>query len=427
MVRESLAGLILYNSLRIIRKRQMKLSLVFPMFWGREKAQIYLDGDQFYDHPTALDDHGTIPPLFESMRLLADREFDVIAIAGANHPSIAAQVEAAATELLHQHAQQAGVQLHFFSYSHLSRLREYLEEIGKTELSGIVELVGYSPMRNACLIAAHILGKDIAVSIDDDCVFIEPGYIGRIKEKMLSEFNGLPIHAYCGPYLTESDSIYLPRPTSASAAYWNVIDVMNETFRQYIVEAPGMKEVPFAIMGNIAVHRSLFTRVPLDPPMRRGEDMDWVMNSHILGECFVLDTELIIKHLPPPRPYPAWRPMREDIYRFRYQRAKVDKSWEGDGHYKLNRDDYLPYPGSFFEDDFIERASNASTMLALEYLANGQNDDAAEAINNIYHAHYLAEPEGDPYAGYLAFQSKWEELMGIIDERRSEIVERVFS
>ena len=404
----------------------MKLSIVFPMFWGRTKAEIYQEGDHFYDHPTALDEEGTIAPLFESMSILTDRDFDVIAVAGANHPSIADEVEAAASTLLHRHAEDAGVKLHYFSYSHLARLHDHFETIGKPELAGAVGLVGYSPLRNACLVAAHLLGSDIAVSVDDDCVLIEPKYIERIKQTMLSDFEGRPINAYCGPYLTESDGIYLQRSPSAYAAYWNVIDVMNETFRRYIVESPGMKEVPFAIMGNIAVHKSFFTRVPLDPPMRRGEDMDWVMNSHIFGERFVLDTELTIKHLPPPRPYPTWRPMREDIYRFLYQRAKIDNSRDGDGHYALQPENYLPYPGSFFQDDFIERATMASTMLALEYLANGEPENASEALNNVQHAHYHAEPHGDPYADYLSFQGRWEEMMSVIEDQRDQIAALVF-
>ena len=64
----------------------MQLSLVFPMFWGRKKKKIYKPNDQFYDHPTALDDAGTIPQLFKSMEVLADRDFDVIVVAGATHP-----------------------------------------------------------------------------------------------------------------------------------------------------------------------------------------------------------------------------------------------------------------------------------------------------------------------------------------------------
>ena len=71
----------------------MQLSLIFPMFWGRKKKKIYKQNDQFYDHPTALDDQGTIPPLFKSMQVLQDRDFDVIAVAGANHPSKEKAVE----------------------------------------------------------------------------------------------------------------------------------------------------------------------------------------------------------------------------------------------------------------------------------------------------------------------------------------------
>ena len=404
----------------------MQLSLVFPMFWGRKKKKIYKSNDQFYDHPTALDDVGTIPQLFESMEILEDRDFDVIAVAGANTPTRARQVERAAGKLLHKHAKKAKVDLHFFSYTHLERLHKYLLQNGREDLLETVALVGYSPMRNACLVAAQILGKEVAVSIDDDCLFIESGYIGRIKQKIKSDFDGQPILAYCGPYLTESGSIYLERSTSPHVAYWNVIDVMNETFRRYIVESPGMKETPFAIIGNIAVHRDFFTQIPLDPPMQRGEDMDWVMNSHIFGQRFIMDTELLIKHAPAPRPYPTWRPMREDIYRFRYQQAKIANSKPGDGCQQLDRERYLPYPGVFYQDDFLERVYKASTTLAIDYLSQGKKRDAKESLNNIYHAHYHAEPKVDPFSSYISFQKKWVEMMAIIDENRPEVRKIVF-
>lgn len=405
----------------------MQLAIVFPMFWGREKKEIYKEGDQFYDHPTAIDDEGTIPTLFESMKVLQDRDFEIITVAGANNPDYETHVEQAAETLLRKHAKKAGVRLHLFSYSHLNRLHDFLRQSGQEDLIETISLVGYSPLRNACLVAAHILGVDVAVSIDDDCLFIDPQYLGRIKEKMLSDFEGKPIHAYCGPYITESESIYLDRPTSPHSVYWNVIEVMNEAFRQYIVEAPGMKEVPFAIMGNIAVHSEFFARVPLDPPMRRGEDMDWVMNAHILGERFVMDTESKIKHAPPPRPYPTWRPLREDVYRFRYQQAKIANSREGDGVHKLDYDRYLPYPGIFYQDDFLERVTNACTLLAMDYLVKDQPQNAQEALNNIYHAHVLATPEVDPFESYLAFQRKWEQMMALIADRREEVKELVFS
>ena len=77
------------------------------MFWGRKKKKIYKKGDQFYDHPTAFDDHGTIPALFESLKILDDKQFDIIAVAGANHPSKEKAVEIAAKKLLGKHARKA--------------------------------------------------------------------------------------------------------------------------------------------------------------------------------------------------------------------------------------------------------------------------------------------------------------------------------
>lgn len=404
----------------------MQLSLVFPMFWGRKKANIYRKNDQFYDHPTALDDEGTIPALFNSMSILEDRNFDVIAVAGANAPSKAKAVERTANKLLKAHAKKAGVNLHFFSYSHLERMHKFLQQLGRDDLQETIRLVGYSPLRNACLVAAHILGKEIAVSIDDDCQFTDPAYISKVKARIKSDFEGQSILALSGPYVTKNGSIYLPRSDSPHVAYWNVIDAMNEMFRKYIVESPGLKETPFAIMGNIAVHRDFFTRVPLDPPMQRGEDMDWVMNAHILGYKFILDTDLRIKHVPPPRPYPTWRPMREDIYRFRYQQAKISNSRTGNGYHRLDRERYLPYPGLFFQDDFLDRVYKACTTLAIDYLVQGKEKDAQETLNNIYHAHYLAEPKEDPFTTYLDFQKKWVEMMDLIDEHRDEVKQMVF-
>lgn len=154
--------------------------------------------------------------------------------------------------------------------------------------------------------------------------------------------------------------------------------------------------------------------------------MDWVMNAHILGERFVMDPNLVIQHLPPPRPHPTWRPMREDIHRFLYQRAKIDHSQDRDGVHRLDRSRYAPYPGDFFGDDFPERAAQASLVLAADYLANGNSQDAAEALANVLHARRLARPEGDPFQRYLDFQEKWVALMDFIDRHRDALQALLF-
>ena len=86
----------------------------------------------------------------------------------------------------------------------------------------------------------------------------------------------------------------------------------------------------------------------------------------------------------------------------------------------------MPYPGVFFQDDFLERVYRANTVLAIDYLTEDKPRDAHQALNNIYHAHYLAEPENDPFESYIRFQKKWVEMMAIIDENRDDVQKTVF-
>ena len=94
-------------------------------------------------------------------------------------------------------------------------------------------------------------------------------------------------------------------------------------------------------------------------------------------------------------------------------------AWHESGH-------YLTYPGTFFQADFFERVIHACTILANDYLTKNEPENARESLNNIYHAHYVAKPEKDPFQSFLTFQKKWEEMMGIVGEKRTEIQKWVF-
>ena len=51
---------------------------------------------------------------------------------------------------------------------------------------------------------------------------------------------------------------------------------MNEAFDKIIGTEPRLKETPFAFGGNMVIHQNLFTAVPFDPKISRGEDMDFL-------------------------------------------------------------------------------------------------------------------------------------------------------
>lgn len=49
---------------------------------------------------------------------------------------------------------------------------------------------------------------------------------------------------------------------------------------------PRLKATPFVFGGNMVIHRNLFTVVPFDQNVRRGEDIDFLINARMLGFHF---------------------------------------------------------------------------------------------------------------------------------------------
>ena len=168
---------------------------------------------------------------------------------------------------------------------------------------------------------------------------------------------------------------------------------------------------PFVFGGAMVIHRSLFTAVPFDPVVRRGEDIDFLINARMFGFHFFLDNQLFIKHLPPPKMHPIWMQLREDIYRFIYERAKIEHQKEIKGMTKVYPEDFDPYPGCFLKSDLEEKIEKACKLLSEEYLAQGDRQGSEEALNNIVIAKTDAVPRYDPFQSLCELQKRWQGLM----------------
>ena len=66
----------------------MKLTMVIPSYWTRERAEGGKEGDIVYDHPTPLDSEGTLLRAIESTGILKDKDFQLVIIAVANAEEI---------------------------------------------------------------------------------------------------------------------------------------------------------------------------------------------------------------------------------------------------------------------------------------------------------------------------------------------------
>ena len=253
------------------------------------------------------------------------------------------------------------------------------------------------------------------VLIDDDEVFEDPEFIGEVKEFIGKKVNGEKILAVAGYYLQSDGNYRLKQDFQPWMQYWDKLERMNEAFEKIIGRGQRLKETPFVFGGNMVIHKELYKRIPFDPEITRGEDIDYLINARMFGIRFYLDRELSMKHLPPKKPHSTWRNLREDIYRFIYEREKLRKQEKLAGMMRVKAEDFDPYPGAFLKDSLEEKIYRASEILALEYLIKEERENASEALNNIRIAKENVIPRHNPFQGYLSFKKLWEGMMNFTE------------
>jgi hypothetical protein len=209
--------------------------------------------------------------------------------------------------------------------------------------------------------------------------------------------------------------------------YWDKYTRMDEAFERIIGAQPRLKETPFVFGGNMIVHRDLFTAVPFDPHVTRGEDIDFLINARMFGFNFYLDNRLSIKHLAPPKSHPTWMQIREDIYRFVYERSKIESQLGVPGMRRIAPADFDPYPGCFFRSDLEDKVEKACALLSEEYRSRGQELDSKESLHNIVIVKSDAVPKHDPFQKICSLQKLWKEFMEYSSKRdiSAEMIARI--
>jgi hypothetical protein len=391
--------------------------MAIPSYWTRPSEVGWKKGDAIYDHPTPLDREGTLSRAIHSVAILKDKDFQLVIIAVPTSEEITTQVEKKIADIINSASVTVGVEILLFGPSHLKLIHEPLISDGKKEFVDLLQLRGYSDVRNLCMFIPHILGSDAAVLIDDDEVFEDPNFMSKAKEFVGKEIGEKTLNAVAGFYLQPDGDYHVRKIPRPWMKYWDQYERMNEAFDKIIGTGPRLKETPFVFGGNMIVHRNLFTKVPFDPKVPRGEDIDFLINSKMFGFPFSLDNELSIKHLPPPKTHPVWMRLREDIYRFIYERTKIESQKETRGMTKVHPQEFDPYPGCFLKADIERKIEKSCQLLSEEYLAQGDKKGSEEALKNIELAKSDAVPKFDPFQNLCNLQKRWQGLMEYTSKR----------
>ncbi|MBN2200215.1 MAG: hypothetical protein JW747_10245 [Candidatus Aminicenantes bacterium] len=395
----------------------MKAVMVVPSYWGRRSGERKQETDVIYDHPTPLDEQGTLGRLLESLAVLKDRDFELVVLGVSTAPDIREAVERKTAEILRRVA--GGVDTRLFSYSHLAGLHGILEKRGREDLAPLLRLEGYSNVRNLCVFLPHLLGAEVAVLVDDDEIFEDPLFMDKALEFIGRDVAGRPVLFVAGIYLNPDGSYLLNSQVDPWMTYWNKYDCMNRAFAEIIGREPRLKATPFAFGGNLVLHRSLFARVPFDPGITRGEDIDYLINARLFGFETYLDNRLSITHDAPPKTSPVWERVREDVARFVFEKKKLESQEELPGMRRVSVEELSPYPGEFLGPDLEERIFRSNQMLAVDLLAAGDSRGAAECLKTIGLARTESVAEPDPFRSLIRLQKKWQELMDVFASERT--------
>ena len=398
----------------------MRRVVLIPTYWSREKAEGWREGDAVYDHPTPIDEDGTLARTLESMKMLSVKDFKLVLLICPTTPEIADEAEKKVVDITRKVNLQA--ETYIFTISDLAKITDIMcMTNAEQKVKPLLDMSGYANVRNMCLLCADILSADAAILIDDDEVFEKADWIERSVEFLGKRIYGDVVYGMAGYYINKHDQYYDDVKAEHWMTYWDRFGFKAKAFDEIIGCLPRIKRTPFAFGGAMILHKDLFRSVPFDPHITRGEDIDYVINSRMYGFSFFLDNTLSIKHLPVPKKHPQWKRIREDIYRFVYEKAKISAQYKTGNMVIVTPEDFDPYPGEFLRDDLDEKIFRSNMMLATDYMITGDAEGCAESLNNISISRKEAKPNFDAFSRYRLNQKLWEQISQNVSKNRYQM------
>lgn len=384
--------------------------MTVPVYWGRPAGAIHF-GDLVFDHPTPLDGADTLGRLLDSIAALDDHDFELVIIIA----PVTLEIEVAAVARTRQiiSACNPGVPVKLLTPAGLETAAGHLGA-GAARFRDLLDLNGYAAVRNACLLGAVVTEADLALLIDDDELFHRPDFIARVRTGMAVVAAHGQTGMLAGYYVDANGGYLLNRPDPAWAAQWPKLRVMDEAFVRIIAPPPRYKRTPFAFGGNLCIPSAVFRQFPFDTTVTRGEDIDYLMMAALHGIYTLLDNELPIRHLPPPKTHPDWQQVRQDALRFARQRAKLEQAVSLGLPQPLTAADFDPYPGFFLRSDLDARVASTARALAAHCREQGDLEGAEEALRCIELFSKTVETSEEAMSRFIDQRDRWRELLTLL-------------
>lgn len=268
-----------------------------------------------------------------------------------------------------------------------------------------ISLRGYGAIRNIGLICCCAFGCDAAIFIDDDEVVLDENFLANAVYGFGQvDRSGMPIMAKSGYFLDRRNSALADRRNiKFYDKYWAKRAGFNEWMTQALA-GPRISRSPYLCGGCYALHAEAFTRVAFDPWITRGEDEDYLISLRMYGIDVWFDNRWRVRHTPPRQTDTAAR-FLQDVYRWIYERRKIEVCNSNIDFQKITPNDFMPYPGPWISAELPTRIRKTAFWRAV--MTPEHRDYWKIYRNGVKQANEYAEQNCNRY---LRLQGHWRDV-----------------
>ena len=330
----------------------MNPAIVIPSFWARDARPGALAERGAYDYTTPIDKplpelescHASLEQVSGVLRTI------VLVVAPKEcEESARARVES----ICRAHASLSPLVIGSREAAHVERVVARLAHhvAGET-----VSLRGYGAIRNMGLAVAAVLGHDVVVFLDDDEVALESDFLTKAVWGLGSlTRQNLQVLVKSGFFVDEEGSPYAKASTAWSERWWSKAADFNHVMRRLQTSSSRISRSNHMCGGCCALHAAAFSRVPFDPYITRGEDLDYVLNLRANGLDVWFDNEWCVRLQPPAQTAGAPSVFMQNVHRWLYEYRKLDAMNARRDLRTITPESLMPYPAPWLSQGVRRR------------------------------------------------------------------------
>lgn len=277
-----------------------------------------------------------------------------------------------------------------------------------------VSLRGYGAIKNLGLAIACVFGHDVAVFMYDDEIATDPDFLTKAVFGLTAYTRqDLKILAKSGFFIDLEGSPYANPAKSWTERDWSKAEQFNKVMERAQNAKNRVTRSNHMCGGCCALHAEAFTRIPFDPYITRGEDLDYVLNLRSHGLDCWFDNDWCVQLRPPEEKASDASVFMQDIYRWSYEFRKLEVLNARRDLRTITPESLMPYPapwlckevrGRVLKTTLRRLVAGPDRLSYLRILVKGLRDADKFARENA--------------SRYLSFSMTWPGVMSAIWDDR---------